>query len=226
MTLIIETDVHAHRISDARKTVVKTDSKHLKKGAGITEDRTKPARASTGWRQVPAGRFRVNMSAFLKIDTCQNCCQPRPWEWVPAVFIRGKPLAGTGVWRSELIDGQCLHCRAKEVLRIQQERRTLARRAALIRLLGGEKPFREFTFVNFAVTPSNQRALECCQKFNPAIENLYLWGACGVGKTHLSSAIIRTCFDETLSVARVQTAQLSRRVRMKDPPRNRPRSTS
>jgi chromosomal replication initiation ATPase DnaA len=52
--------------------------------------------------------------------------------------------------------------------------------------LGGEKPYREFTFERYKVTPGNRRAYERSKTFDPAAENLYLWGPSGVGKTHLA----------------------------------------
>ena len=98
-----------------------------------------------------------------------------------------------------------------------KERRAIAIRSELIQLLGGAKPYREFTFERFQLTPGNQLAYERSRHFNPAAENLYLWGPCGVGKTHLSWALARRCFEETLSVVMLPAGQLSRKVRMKDP---------
>lgn len=157
------------------------------------------------------------MTAFLKIDDCRTCHRSLPWEWVPAVLLGPRPLAGTGVWRSQLIDGHCTACRtALEAERAKQQR-ALARRRELVDLLGGERPYREFTFERYQVTPGNRLAYERCRDFNPALENLYLWGPCGVGKTHLAYAAGRRCFEETLSVAILPAFQLSRKMRMKDP---------
>ena len=157
------------------------------------------------------------MTAFLKIDDCKTCRRALPWEWVPAVPLNGKPLAGTGVWRSQLIEGQCVACQAASETKRDQEMRALARRSELITLLGGEKPYREFTFDRYRITAGNRLAYERCKAFDPAVDNLYLWGSCGVGKTHLAYAAARRCFEETLSVALAPAYQLSRRVRMKDP---------
>lgn len=157
------------------------------------------------------------MTAFLKIDDCRTCHRTLPWEWVPAVLLNGKPLAGTGVWRSQLMNGLCPKCVADLQARRRQEERAQALRARLIELLGGEKPYREFTFERFEITPENQLAYERSKHFNPSTDHLYLWGPCGVGKTHLALAIARRCFEETLLVTIVQAWQLSRKVRMKDP---------
>src|SRR6266852_1546058 len=157
------------------------------------------------------------MTAFLKIDDCKVCHRSLPWEWVPAVPLGGKTLAGTGVWRSQLAGGVCSTCLAARERERRQEQHALTVRKDLVQLLGGEKPYREFTFERFEITPGNQLAYERSKNFNPAMDNLYLWGPCGVGKTHLAHAIARTCFEQTLSVAILLPSQLSRKVRMKDP---------
>lgn len=157
------------------------------------------------------------MSAFLKIDDCTVCCRSLPWDFVPAVLLNGKTLAGTSVWRSQLVGGRCPACwEALEAKRLEEERARLLRQN-LIELLGGERPYREFTFERYQVTPRNRLAYEKSKQLNPAIENLYLWGPCGVGKTHLASAVARRCFEESLSVILVPAFELSRRMRMKDP---------
>jgi len=157
------------------------------------------------------------MTAFLKIDDCNACLRSLPWEWVPAVLLNGKPLAGTAVWRSQLIDGRCHACRDAMALKRQNEQRACALREGLIQLLGGEKPYREFTFERYQVTADNRLAYERSKHFNPAAENLYLWGPCGVGKTHLAYAAVRRALEETLTVAILCAFQVSRRVRMKEP---------
>ena len=158
-----------------------------------------------------------NMTAFLKIDACKTCHRSLPWEWVPAVPLGGKTLAGTGVWRSQLTGGVCQGCLAALESERQKALCVLAMRRELVQLLGGEKPYREFTFERFEITPGNQLAYERSKNFNPATDNLYLWGPCGVGKTHLAHAIARTCFEQTHSAAILLSSHLSRKVRMKDP---------
>ena len=157
------------------------------------------------------------MSAFLKIDSCAACNGSIRWEWVDEVILSGKRLPGTGVWRSQLVDGVCPACLATRSVRHQNELRAAKLRQDLITLLGGSKPYREFTLDRFQVEPGNRLAFDQSQRFNPAKGNLYLWGSCGVGKTHLAYACARRCFEEMPSVEIVQAGQLSRRVRMKDP---------
>jgi DNA replication protein DnaC len=157
------------------------------------------------------------MTAFLKIDECNICRRAIPWEWAPAVVLQGKVLAGTGVWRSQLMNRQCPAC-ITDLEREREQRQCAQRlRNQLVELLAGEKPYRQFTFERYRVTPGNQLAHQGCKNFNPAVENLYLWGPCGVGKTHLAYAAARHSFEETLSVAILLIWQLSRKMRMKDP---------
>jgi len=156
------------------------------------------------------------MTAFLKIDDCTSCHRALPWEWVPAALLSGKALAGTGVWRSQLIRGVCPDCQAALEARREREKRALARRDAVVQLVGGERPYREFTFERYDVTPGNRLAYERSKNFNPATDNLYFWGPCGVGKTHLAYAIAKACFEGALSATVQLAAQISRKVRMKD----------
>jgi DNA replication protein DnaC len=177
----------------------------------------KTAPLATTIQQAKRERSLGNMTAFLKIDGCKVCHRQLPWEWVPAIILRAQPMAGTGVWRSQLVEGQCAACLAATEAKHQNDQRAAFRRKKVITLLGGEKPYREFTFERFNVTPDNQLAYERFRDFNPAGENLYLWGACGVGKTHLACAAARRCVEETLSVEILRIGQLSRQVRMKEP---------
>lgn len=157
------------------------------------------------------------MTAFLKIDDCEGCHRALPWEWTPAVLLGGRRLAGTGVWRSQLTDGVCPACIAAVEAQQDKQYHALNLRRELVDLLGGEKPYREFTLARYRVTPGNQLAYARSENFNPASDNLYLWGPCGVGKTHLAWAIARKFLEETLSVTIVRAFQLSRRVRMREP---------
>lgn len=157
------------------------------------------------------------MNAFLAIDKCTHCLRCLPWEWIPALAINGKPLAGTGVWRTQLLDGICAGCVASLERERQEKQRAMVRRKELVSLLGGEKPYRDFTYERFQIGPANKLAFERCSQFDPSTENLYLWGACGVGKTHLALATARRCFEETLVVLVEHAALVSRKARMRDP---------
>src|SRR5215471_11057118 len=100
------------------------------------------------------------MTAFLKIDYCKTCHRALPWEWVPTVLLGGRTLAGTGVWRSQLRDGLCPACQAATDTERRKKERALAVRKELVQLLGGEKPYSEFTFERYQITPGNRFAFD------------------------------------------------------------------
>lgn len=133
------------------------------------------------------------------------------------MWCAGKTLAGTGRWRSALVDDLCSACYRSQIARQAQEKRRQELHRKLALLMGGERPAREFTFSRFHVDAGNRAAFERCLTFNPDRENLYLWGACGVGKTHLAYAIGRAWAEKDRSIILLKPPQLMRAVRMKDP---------
>jgi DNA replication protein DnaC len=157
------------------------------------------------------------MTAFLKIDQCKSCQQAVAWDWLDPVVLRGRQLPGTGVWRSALVDGLCSTCWDRAEATREQTRRSARQREHLIELLGGSKPYREFTFERLRVTAGNREASEAAKRFDPARENLYLWGPGRVGKTHLAIAIARTCFERGGAIKLATPFQLVRQLRMKAP---------
>jgi DNA replication protein DnaC len=157
------------------------------------------------------------MTAFLKIDRCKSCHQETPWEWVPPVPVGGNTLAGTGVWRSALVDGLCIRCVEVLETKHQRERRAHSLREEFTRLVGGTKPYREFTLDRYRVAAGNTAAFEAAKRFDASKDNLYLWGPCGVGKTHLAIAILRRSFGRGASGAVTTPFQLIRQLRMKPP---------
>lgn len=82
--------------------------------------------------------------------------------------------------------GECFLCRE----RAEQERVEVEKaRAWDIKRLGGLKAYEAFTFAKYG----NQAAIDKCDGY-PDL-NLYIWGAAGVGKTHLATAIVRQFKD-------------------------------
>lgn len=214
------------RVRSPETTVLRRGKDGGKEGLKTSKDSRARSRWSLEhWR--PRGNNHVsagaampipkNMTAFLKIDECRHCHRALPWEWVPAIVLKGKPLAGTGVWRSQLLDHRCQTCRSALEHEREERASALQRHKQLVKLLKGEKPVREFTFERYQVTSGNRVAFENCKDFAPGGDNLYLWGACGVGKTHLAYAVAKHCFEETLSVTILWASELTRKVRMKEP---------
>lgn len=157
------------------------------------------------------------MTAFLKIDRCSECQRDFPWEWVPTVALAGRPLAGTGVWRSILIDGRCPGCVECVAGRLAQAQAARSRRERFVRIVGGEEVLERCTFARYEATAGNRAALEAARGFSPPSSSLYLWGPTGVGKTHLAVATLRKAFAQGVAVDMVTPLQLIRRIRMRPP---------
>jgi hypothetical protein len=176
MTGIIAMDVRRHRFSVEGKklkilqTYIEMEPQRKKLGGETSETAHRGRNTPQGLRAL----FPANMSAFLKIDICRNCRRSLPWEWVPAVLLNGKTLPGTGVWRTQLSEGQCPSCTAAQEIQRQERERAAARRTKLVARLGGEKPYHEFTFERFEVTPDNELAYHSCRRFDPMVKSLYL----------------------------------------------------
>lgn len=150
------------------------------------------------------------------IESCLRCARSLRQSWIPPVNVRGKPLAGTGIWHSPLTDGICDAC--MESARSAEEHvRQRLRLQKRMRSILGSRPADEFTFDRFAITPENRNGYEKAIGFDPRVRNLYLWGACGVGKTHLSYAIARRALESGLSAVVTTPPRLSRRLRMREP---------
>jgi DNA replication protein DnaC len=64
-----------------------------------------------------------------------------------------------------------------------------------IEMLGGIKPYEEYTFEKFLAT-ENMQAFNAARSFDPKTQNLFLYGECGTGKTHLACAIARNFFEK------------------------------
>ena len=137
------------------------------------------------------------------------------WEWVPPVTVIGKTLAGTGVWQSGLTESLCASCWNAQTTRVAREARTQMLRRQFVATVG-DMPYREFTLEKFRVHAGSTLAFEQARTFHPTRTNLYLWGASGVGKTHLAVAILRRWFAFGVGLF-LTSAQLIRRLRMREP---------
>ncbi len=157
------------------------------------------------------------MSAFLAIDACIKCKRSLPWEWVPPVLLSGRPLAGTGVWRSVLAEGLCPDC-FNAAAHETERRKQLARRHALLSaVLGGAGACRKFTFDSFEPSAENARTLAYARAFQAAQHNFYIVGPPGVGKTHLAYAIASAMIMQGRTATVSTLPQLIRQLRMKPP---------
>ncbi len=65
----------------------------------------------------------------------------------------------------------------------------------------------------FETTDANSRAYIAARDFNPALDNLYLFGPPGHGKTHLACKIVRRAIQKRLSVLFLRPTEWLRSVR-------------
>lgn len=84
--------------------------------------------------------------------------------------------------------GMCPKCDKEKDEREAAERRW---QTDLVKLMGGENAEAMFRFETFQLVPGTERAVLAARNFAPMTDNLYLYGPCGRGKTHLAMAIAR-----------------------------------
>lgn len=190
--------------------------RHSRRGSLVI--RTLDINSPLRFDERPAiSRAAQSVTALSKSDPCRICGRNIPQQWMEPVVVRGQALSGTGVWRSSLVDGACETCLTSRQGELQRARQLEGRQEQFIRIVGGTKPYREFTLERYQVTGGNRLAVECAKAFDPRRQDLYLWGPCGVGKTHLAMAILRNWFERGATVVFMTQFQLIRKLRMKPP---------
>lgn len=88
---------------------------------------------------------------------------------------------------SHVKDGLCSACKDRP------RRQALAEstfQQDLTERLGGSRALK-YTFETYWETKDNSKALRAVREFSPYSGNLYLYGPCGTGKTHLATACIQ-----------------------------------
>jgi DNA replication protein DnaC len=131
-------------------------------------------------RKTAAGRVKFKMAQmYFSIDwkTCVAC--GRTWA---------KLVEGTG--------GECIACvearAAEEVLQ--------RKLGDYLRLSIGHYGIENYRFDNFRVSPMNDRAFEAFKTFDWKRNNLFVYGPCGTGKTHLAGATFKRLCGQSLTV--------------------------
>jgi len=152
-------------------------------------------------------------------DCPGGCGKKQEPEFVPPVaFNGGKVMGWSNRWT--FTADMCAECKARIEQEQDEKRRAAGREARLAKLeavLGGPKPAEEFTFEKFVVTPGVSNAYRACKAFMPKVHNLYLFGQCGGGKTHLATALAREKYLDGLSVLVFKPGPFMRSLRKKDP---------
>lgn len=85
-----------------------------------------------------------------------------------------------------------------------------------IEIFGGIKIL-DLTYDKFIVNQNNKEVFEISQNFDYTKDNIYIYGQCGCGKTHLAGAILNKFMDKQTNIAFHTLFSLSRSLRMKEP---------
>lgn len=114
----------------------------------------------------------------------------------------------------------CPDCLKKDRL----DAKELARRElALFKFMGGQEDMEDFEkkrvmerfkFENFRVTDGVKKGYDACLNFKPTRDNLFLWGPCGRGKSHLAHAAARTHILAGKVAITIKPPALGRKFRM------------
>ena len=152
----------------------------------------------------PSGKKSVKDWRTLekKARPCNDCGQNRDCEtehgtcywcwttWFGPTYFEWKTCFQCGVEWSKLTEfGKCPQCAEVDVSVIESRARI---ESNLLKFFGSESALKKYTLENFMVLEGLGNAHNACLCFNPAIHNLYLWGKCGRGKTHLAYAVTIT----------------------------------
>lgn len=117
-----------------------------------------------------------------------------------------------GEWSKLTEEGICYDCR--ELKNAEIERLAKVKRR-LLKLLGSEDAIKWYTFENFDKLPGTETAYNRAFNFNPNMENLYFYGHCGGGKTHLAYALAAKHLKAGRSVIVCTPRELVNRFRMR-----------
>ena len=94
--------------------------------------------------------------------------------------------------------------------------RLLAKQKLLIEACLGARGLREFNFESFKQSPENLEGFKACRDFNPLAHNLFLYGSCGSGKTHLAGAAWRKRVEDGMVCEFLKHPELPRLFRQKE----------
>lgn len=74
-----------------------------------------------------------------------------------------------------------------------------------------------YGFETFEVSSANRIAFEASQRFDPLTDNLFIYGPCGVGKTHLAGAILKGAAAKNFQCRWIHPLYLGRLLKSRFP---------
>jgi len=112
-------------------------------------------------------------------------------------------------WNLLTLDGICYSCFQDKSRAVEIEHDGIG--------YVGERAWRDFTIEKFITIPVTEDVLKTCRNFNPETDNLFIYGACGTGKTHLAVATWRRFFWGGRSSAVYTQPEMMRKFRLLEP---------
>lgn len=154
----------------------------------------------------------------LEEKKCEHC-QSKPVTFIEYQF-GGRSRRIQGAFCSDCTGFAEEHEKRKKEER-EEEANQEARKIRIedcIEMLGGIRAYEEFTLETFRRTKENSEAFDYMKGFDPKRQNVFLWGSCGTGKTHLAYALARFSFLEKRERAKVlKIPEIMRMFRKREP---------
>jgi len=117
-------------------------------------------------------------------------------------------------WSKLKENGECYDCGEKAEK--DAEKKSLMMKQVR-KLFGSERNFEKLSFENFTAFDGLEPAIKTAKEFSPDKDNLYLWGAPGMGKTHLAFSILREALLAGRKVDKLTMREMINRFRMTKP---------
>lgn len=92
-------------------------------------------------------------------------------------------------WSKLMDSGLCPTCDNKK---FEDEKRKRILEEKMKAVFGSIKAMNHYTFEQFKITDGNEQAYNKLHDFNAKVDNVYIYGECGLGKTHLAYATAKS----------------------------------
>jgi DNA replication protein DnaC len=170
---------------------------------------------------IQANLDRLNSSGMSPENTrtCPDrfckCGDRLKGIWVDQAVFNGKVYQGEG-WAFEDLCEKCKRNMEARIVVYDPAKHEELLTKKLTDIFGGDRPAREFTLARFEHDLENSDAYKAAESFNPHSDNLFLFGPCGVGKTHLACAIVRLAVQRGSTAIVMKPSRLTRYMRVKE----------
>lgn len=116
-------------------------------------------------------------------------------------------------WNSLTIDGICIACVDKK----GSDERHQIELGAYLRKVIGQYGIENYGFHNFETDEGNGFAFSKFKRFDHKTDNLFVYGDCGTGKTHLAGALLKDVCSKNLRVKWCNPMYITRLIKSRYP---------